>query len=484
MKLPGGAEKRALLVDPSSPRRGSASGASDSASATPRRSPPSDLMRIDVCWTVADGPGNRRHHPGLRLSRPASSSWLSARASPPASRGRSRSRWAYSATGGGRTRRRTEKLRQEMAPLVTRIGQPHAIGFATWASGFALYLEGRWKNAQELLEKAEGILRERCTGVAWELDNAQFYSLRSLVFMGRFEELSRRLPSYLRDAQTARRPLRRDQPQDARLLPRAPRAGQAGEGPAGDPRDARALVAQGLPPAALLRPLRAGGDRPLRRERQGGVGEGRLGLAGVPAVARCGGPSSSTWSRRTCARAPIVAAVAIGEAPERALGLAERDARRIEREAMPWSNPLAELIRASVAALRGDTQSRGRAPRLRRDRLRSRRRRPLRRRGSRPARRAPRRGRRREAAGGGGSLDVEGAHREPRAHLHAHRPRPVERAPLLLIASGQRGVFTKRDMLNERPTTSPPGGFPFSLPPHTPHRTRRRLRVQRAPRCL
>ena len=41
---------------------------------------------------------------------------------------------------------------------------------------------------------------------------------------------------------------------------------------------------------------------------------------------------------------------------ERTLAVAERDARRIEREAMPWSDPLAELIRASVAALRGDTQ--------------------------------------------------------------------------------------------------------------------------------
>ena len=53
----------------------------------------------------------------------------------------------------------------------------------------------------------------------------------------------------------------------------------------------------------------------------------------------------------------IVAAVAAGEIPERTLAVAEREARRIEHEAMPWSNPLAEMIRASIAALRGDTQT-------------------------------------------------------------------------------------------------------------------------------
>jgi hypothetical protein len=242
-----------------------------------------------------------------------------------------------------------------MAPLVARISQPHAIGFATWASGFALFLEGRWKNAQELLEKAEGILRERCTGVAWELDNAQFYALRSLAFMGHFAELARRLPSYLSDAQT-----RGDLYAETNLRTRV---------------SYQVLLAQDRPEKARqeIREMLA------RWSHKGYHLQHYFDLFGQAEIDLYEGKAKAAWERVASAwpalqrsllrrtqlvylesahlRArTIIAAVAIGEAPERTLRLAEREARRIEREAMPWTNPLAELIRASVAALRGDTQ--------------------------------------------------------------------------------------------------------------------------------
>jgi eukaryotic-like serine/threonine-protein kinase len=312
------------------------------------------LMRIDVCWTVGSGVGIIDVIQGNAYQ--ARQLLLALRAGEPTRVARALTlEMGYSATGGGRTRRRTERLRKEMAPLVTRIGNPQALGFATWASGFALYLEGRWKSAQEVLEKAEGILRERCMGVAWELDNAQFYSLRSLVFMGRFEELSRRLPSYVKDAQ-----IRGDLYAETNLRTRVSYS---------------VLLAQDRPEKARqeIREMLA------RWSHRGYHLQHYFDLHGQSEIDLYEGNARAAWERVVSGwpafkrsllpRAQLVflesahlrartavAAVAAGEIPESHLRLAERDAHRIEREAMPWSDPLAQLIRASVAALRGDDQ--------------------------------------------------------------------------------------------------------------------------------
>ncbi len=314
-----------------------------------------DLMQIDACRTVAEGLGIIDTVRGYAFQ--VRQLLLALRAGEPTRVARALAlEMGFSAADGGRSRWRTEKIRKEMAPLVTRIGTPQALGFATWASGFALYLEGRWNNAQELLEKAEGILRDRCTGVAWELGTARFYSLRSLVFMGRFDELSRRLPSYLTDAQA-----RGDLYLETNLRTRV---------------SYHVLLAQDRPEKARqeIREMLA------RWSHKGYHLQHYFDLFGQTEIDLYEGNAKSAWERvvsgwpafqrslvrRTQlvflesahlrARAAI-AAVAVGEISERVLRLAERDAGRIEREAMPWSNPLAELIRASAAALRGDTQA-------------------------------------------------------------------------------------------------------------------------------
>lgn len=310
------------------------------------------LMQIDVCWTVAAGlgiidviRGNDYQARQLLLALRAGEPYRVARALT--------LEMGYSATGGGRTRRRTERLRKQMASLVTRIGHPQTLGFATWASGFALYLEGRWKSAQEILEKAEGILRERCTGVAWELDNAQFYSLRSLVFMGRFAELSRRLPSYIKDSH-----LRGDLYAETNLRTRVSYI---------------VLLVRDMSEKArqeIREMLARWSHRDYHLQHY-------FDLYGQAEIDLYEGNAKAAWERvvsgwpafeRSLLRRnqilflesahlrarTVVAAVAAGEIPERQLRLAERDARQIEHEAMPWSDPLAQLIRASVAALRGD----------------------------------------------------------------------------------------------------------------------------------
>jgi hypothetical protein len=310
------------------------------------------LMRIDVCWSVAAGLGIVDPVRGNDFQ--ARQLLLALRAGEPYRVARALAlEVAYNATGGGPSRRRTEKLSNLTASLAKRLDHPHTLGLATFAAGFAAYLEGRWKTGQELCDRAEAILRERCTGVAWELGNARFYALRSLVFMGRFAELSARLPSYLKDAH-----VRGDLYDETNLRARV-----------------ASIVLLALDnPGEARREIR----EPLAHwSHSGYYVQHYYDLFGQTEADLYEGRADAAWQRvldawprfrrsllrriqlvylESChlhARS-VLAAVASGGFPERGLKLAERDARRIEKAAMAWSDPFAELVRASVAALRGD----------------------------------------------------------------------------------------------------------------------------------
>ena len=74
--------------------------------------------------------------------------------------------------------------------------------WAWWRSarGVSAYLEGRWLDALGACDRAEAIFRDRCTGVAWELDTAHAYAFWALSHLGRWAELSRRFPVLINEA--------------------------------------------------------------------------------------------------------------------------------------------------------------------------------------------------------------------------------------------------------------------------------------------
>jgi hypothetical protein len=78
---------------------------------------------------------------------------------------------------GGRTQRSAERILARTAKLAERVGEPHAIGMAELMAGTLAWLVGRWRHTFEYAERAGVILRERCRGVAWELDSAHIFSL-------------------------------------------------------------------------------------------------------------------------------------------------------------------------------------------------------------------------------------------------------------------------------------------------------------------
>jgi serine/threonine protein kinase/tetratricopeptide (TPR) repeat protein len=162
--------------------------------------PPGELTRIDVCWSVAMGLGLVDTLHGAYFQ--AVNLLLSLRAGEPYRVARSLALEAsYLGTGGGKTRRRTDRLASLSSDLARRIDHPHAIAMAECFDGGAAYLQGRWKYALERMDHGGEIFRDRCTGVSWELDSSTLFGVNALAYLGRLEELSRRVALRLREAQ-------------------------------------------------------------------------------------------------------------------------------------------------------------------------------------------------------------------------------------------------------------------------------------------
>src|SRR5262249_32516187 len=162
--------------------------------------PSAELRRLDICWSTAIGLGvidviraADFQARGLLLALRAGDVFRIARALALEA--------MHTAAGGGRTRRQTARLLQAADGLARRSAQPYAEGVVQLGLGASAWLEGRYPQALPCLVQAEEIFRNRCTGVAWELDTAQTYRLVTLVSLGAIGELSRLGPAYVREAE-------------------------------------------------------------------------------------------------------------------------------------------------------------------------------------------------------------------------------------------------------------------------------------------
>ena len=164
--------------------------------------PARDRFAIDLCWSVAAG---------LAMADPIRGSdfqtrslLLALNAGEPRRVARALAmEGAYlAAVGSGkRAKLRAHRLLEDALSLAERIGDPEGVAFARSSRGVAFYEEGRWGDARDELEKAEQLLVERCTGVAWELATTRHFLCLVLEMMGDLEELARRVPDYVRDAE-------------------------------------------------------------------------------------------------------------------------------------------------------------------------------------------------------------------------------------------------------------------------------------------
>jgi hypothetical protein len=310
------------------------------------------LSRIDICWSVAVGLSIVDTVRAADFQ--ARNLLLALRAGEPYRLARALA-WeaAHLANYGGPAHPRTTRLLRAAGALAGRLNHPHALGLVTLATGIVGYMEGRWHRAREFADRAEAIFRERCTGVAWELDTAHSFSLWSLFFLGEVAEITRRLPTLLQQARER-----------------------------GDLYAATNLGTFVGHVTWLARDDPEGAQRDLGEvmglwSRQGFHVQHLTGLMGHLQIELYRGAGPAAWEHITAEWPALVgslflrvqvvrifmmnlrarsalAAAARSASPEPLWRAAERDARCIERERMAWARPLAQLVRAGIAAGRGN----------------------------------------------------------------------------------------------------------------------------------
>jgi serine/threonine protein kinase len=102
---------------------------------------------------------------------------------------------------GGAGRRYVRKLLRKARALSHHAQNPLAWANAVLCRGGIALAEDRPFTAIRVCDRAERLLRDRCTGVAWELSTARTFSLSERLTAGQYQEYAARLPALLEDAE-------------------------------------------------------------------------------------------------------------------------------------------------------------------------------------------------------------------------------------------------------------------------------------------
>jgi eukaryotic-like serine/threonine-protein kinase len=315
--------------------------------------PEYDLLRIDICWAVAAGLGMVDLIRGADFQSLHLLLALRAGEISRVARAMSFEVSQSAARGGGAAHDRVAKLLQETETLAKRAGNAHALGLTVWARGLSSYLMGNWKEAAEYCERAAEVLRDECTGVTWEITIANRFMLTAMLYLGDMVEVSRRVPQLL----------------------------------------AAALEQGNLFAATDLRTrlnvIWLAADDPVRARdeviaamttwpRHGFHLQHYTSLVALAQIELYTGDYEVAWKHLESQmkplqrsmllriqglridalqlRARLALASAFGRDREHRLRLAEKLARKIEREDMAYANPHATFVRAGVARQRGNEQ--------------------------------------------------------------------------------------------------------------------------------
>jgi hypothetical protein len=101
---------------------------------------------------------------------------------------------------GGRSLPRAHHTALEGEALARKTGDVRMVGLAMCTRCLVLYLMGSWRTALDDFVEAEELLLRECPGTIWELANTRLYLCSTLMYLGRFNQLSRRFDRYLAEA--------------------------------------------------------------------------------------------------------------------------------------------------------------------------------------------------------------------------------------------------------------------------------------------
>jgi hypothetical protein len=259
---------------------------------------------------------------------------------------------AHVSTAGGKARRAVERLLAVAVPLQRTVAEPYAEGILALGKGISVFMRGEWQEALTTFDHAEAIFRDQCIGASWEINTAVSFALWSLHYLGKLDDLSRRWPVKVSEARER-----------------------------GDLYSATNLSTYTMAIVKLAADDPSGAAHLLEDvmglwSNQGYHIQHHNAQFAHTAIELYKGNARAAWDhvreqfanyRRSMLfrvqkiridtlqiRARCALAAALGAAdPEPVILSAEHDAQALERERMPWSIAQARLIRAGVAAARG-----------------------------------------------------------------------------------------------------------------------------------
>jgi serine/threonine protein kinase/tetratricopeptide (TPR) repeat protein len=305
-------------------------------------------QQLSVCWSATSGLGYVEPFFGkavqMRFMRTALAAGDPAQAALALS-----IELGYLGMSGKKTRPQAEKLRSMALEIAERTNEPRIVGFCLSAAGLSSFLNGYWAEAAERIAEGERMLLDHAHGARWELDLSQIVRTSALLYLGRFGELTRMVPVYLREAKErgdvyAARGLRGwrtnaiwlalDRPDEARA-------------------QVEAVATEGrfhlhhyyeMLSRAQIDIYRGDGEDAWQRVERSWPHMKRSMLLRIQSVRIEG-----QHLRARCALA------ALGQGDDAAkLAVATTAARSIAREKLHWGAPLAQLISAALACHRGD----------------------------------------------------------------------------------------------------------------------------------
>jgi hypothetical protein len=213
---------------------------------------------------------------------------------------------------------------------------------------------GRFRDALPLLDEAEAIFRDRCTGVTWEIDTTNAFKLWGLVYQGKFAEMAARTTILIKEAEE-HGDLYASTNLESFMVPHAHLA-------ADDPDRAREAVYSSQ----------------SRWAQEGFHLQNLTGIMSSTLIDLYEGDGISAWMTidgnwKTIKRAQILrlqilriflrhfrgrsalqAAMAGRGDASRLIAEAKREADRIAGEGVPWARPMAMSLEAAIATHRGD----------------------------------------------------------------------------------------------------------------------------------
>lgn len=162
--------------------------------------PPAALAQVDLSWSLTSGLA--MVDPLRAASFQAQHLLLALAAGEPGRVARALATEAvFRATTGLRGAPAAARLLAQAEELAERRGADARLqGLLAFCAGFSDFLLGHWSAAHQACEEAEHRLHKAGGGVTWESANARLVSMWSLLFLGRLDGLSRRLPALIAEA--------------------------------------------------------------------------------------------------------------------------------------------------------------------------------------------------------------------------------------------------------------------------------------------